>query len=143
MLAIQARTFPAYFLMTSNNTNQPPEFIGNKVTGILFENKCDHATYFGTAPEFIQGIHMLPLSPASPYIRSRTFVSEEWNTYFSNGRVDQVGGGWRGVLWANYALVDPVAAYNFFAQSAFDYGWIDGGASRSWYLAFCAALGGA
>ncbi|KAF2493529.1 putative endo-1,3-beta-glucanase [Lophium mytilinum] len=143
MLAIQARTFPAYFLLASNNTNQPAEIIGNKVTGILFENKVDHATYFGTAPEFIQGIHMLPISPATSYIRSKDFVNEEWNTYFSNGRVDSVAGGWRGVLWADYALVDPKAAYNFFAKSGFDYGLIDGGASRTWYLAFCAALGGA
>ncbi|OCL10453.1 glycoside hydrolase family 81 protein, partial [Glonium stellatum] len=43
MLAIQARSLPAYFLMASSNTNQPPQFIGNKVTGILFENKADHA----------------------------------------------------------------------------------------------------
>jgi endoglucanase Acf2 len=44
MLAIQARSLPAYFLMASSNTNQPPQFIGNKVTGILFENKADHAS---------------------------------------------------------------------------------------------------
>ena len=44
MLAVQARSLPAYFLMASSNTNQPPQFIGNKVTGILFENKADHAS---------------------------------------------------------------------------------------------------
>jgi endo-1,3(4)-beta-glucanase len=86
---------------------------------------------------------MLPINPTSPYIRSRTFVTEEWDTYFSDGRVNDASGGWRGVLWANYALVDPVAAYNFFAANEFDYGLIDGGASRTWYLAFCAGLGGA
>jgi endo-1,3(4)-beta-glucanase len=46
MLAIQARTFPTYFLMENDNAVQPREFVGNKVTGILFENKIDHATYF-------------------------------------------------------------------------------------------------
>ena len=35
MLAIQARTFTDYFLMQSNNVNQPANFIGNKVTGIV------------------------------------------------------------------------------------------------------------
>ena len=35
MLSIQARTFTNYFLMQSNNVNQPPNFIGNKVTGIV------------------------------------------------------------------------------------------------------------
>lgn len=55
MLAIQARVFQNYFLMESTNTNQPPNFIDNKVTGILFENKIDHTTYFGNRIEYIQG----------------------------------------------------------------------------------------
>lgn len=42
MLAVQKRAFQNYFLMESGNVNQPENFIGNKVTGILFENKCDH-----------------------------------------------------------------------------------------------------
>ena len=70
-------------------------------------------------------------------------VREEWDTYFSNGRVDQVQGGWRGILYANLAIVDLGAAYGFFAQEGFGGGWLDGGASRTWLLAYCAALGGA
>lgn len=35
MLAIQARSFSNYFLMQSNNTVQPPRFIGNKADGIV------------------------------------------------------------------------------------------------------------
>ena len=62
MLAIQARSLPAYFLMASSNTNQPPQFIGNKVTGILFENKADHAST--SSPS------LPPLSPTSPNIFS-------------------------------------------------------------------------
>ena len=46
MLAIQARSFQNYFLLEASNVNQPAQFIANKVTGILFENKIDHATYF-------------------------------------------------------------------------------------------------
>lgn len=93
-------------------------------------------------PEYIQGIHMIPLNPCSALIRRPKFVKEEWETYFSNVRVDQVGGGWRGILYANLALIDPGTAYSFFNQEHFDWGWLDGGASRTWYLAYCAALGG-
>jgi endo-1,3(4)-beta-glucanase len=78
MLAIQARSFNNYFYLQDNNTNHPQRFIGNKVTGILFENKVDYATYFGVAPELIHGIHMLPLSPASVLLRARPFVQQEW-----------------------------------------------------------------
>ena len=85
---------------------------------------------------------MLPLSPPSTLTRSKTFVSEEWATYFSNGRADAVAGGWRGILYANLAIVDPQAAWNFFAAPGFDLRLIDGGASLTWYLAWCAGLGG-
>ncbi len=35
MLAIMARSFDNYFLMQQTNQNQPANFIGNKVTGIV------------------------------------------------------------------------------------------------------------
>lgn len=139
-LAVQARSVRNYFLLKSDNKNQPAQFLFNKVTGILFENKCDHVTYFGTNIEYIQGIHMIPLNPSSAYTRPKDFVTEEWNTYFSNGRADQVAGGWRGILYANLALIDPQTSYNYFASDNFDYGSLDGGASRTWYLAYSASM---
>ena len=72
-IAVQQRSFHNYFLMQADNTIQPPQFIGNKVTGILFENKIDHATYFGGNIEYIQGIHMIPCSPVSSIIRNPQF----------------------------------------------------------------------
>ena len=36
MLAIQKRSFSNYFLMQSDNVNQPANFIANKVTGIVW-----------------------------------------------------------------------------------------------------------
>jgi endo-1,3(4)-beta-glucanase len=138
-LAVQARSIRNYFLLTSDNQNQPPQFLPNKVTGILFENKIDHTTYFGANTEFIQGIHMIPLNPSSAYTRPKQFVQEEWDTYFSNGRVDQVQGGWKAILYANYALINPQRAYEFFADPNFST-QLDGGASRTWYLAYTASL---
>ena len=138
-LAVQARSLRNYFLLESDNQNQPPQFLPNKVTGILFENKIDHTTYFGSNTEYIEGIHMIPLNPSSAYTRQQKFVTEEWNTYFSGGRVDQVTGGWKGILYANLALVDPQRSYNFFADPGFNT-QLDGGASRTWYLAYSAAM---
>jgi endo-1,3(4)-beta-glucanase len=81
---------------------------------------------------------MIPLNPSSALTRDKNFVTEEWATYFNNGRVDQVAGGWRGILYANYALIDPTAAWTFFSQPNFNAGLLDGGASLTWYLAFVA-----
>jgi endo-1,3(4)-beta-glucanase len=55
MLAIQARSLDKYMLMDSANTVQPARFIGNKVSGILFDNKVHHTTYFGANTAYIQG----------------------------------------------------------------------------------------
>lgn len=71
-------------------------------------------------------IHMIPLIPASALTRTRQFVSEEWSTYFANGAVDpaaNVVGGWKGVLYANLAMIDPRTSYSFFSQSNFDASW--------------------
>ncbi|KAK4195210.1 glycosyl hydrolase family 81-domain-containing protein [Triangularia verruculosa] len=142
MLAVQARSMNNYYLYSEGNSVQPREFVGNKVAGILFENKVDHTTYFGGNIEYIQGIHMLPLLPHTPMVRRKQFVREEWDAYFSGGRADRVGGGWRGILMANYGTIDPRGGYEFFSGRGFKGEWLDGGASLTWYLAYCAALGG-
>ncbi|KAF2670501.1 endo-1,3-beta-glucanase Engl1 [Microthyrium microscopicum] len=141
-LAVLRRSLQNYFLMESSNKNQPPQFIGNKACGIMFENKIDHTTYFGAKPEYVEGIHMLPLSPASPYTRSQAFVSEEWQTYFSDGRAQNTDVAWRSILYANLAIADPRASWLYFTSPSFDMASLDSGASLTWYLAFVAGLGG-
>lgn len=83
---------------------------------------------------------MLPLLPSSTLTRTKEFVSQEWDMYFSNGRADQVAGGWKGILYANLAIINPTAAWQFFSQSGFDASWLDGGASRTWYMALAAGM---
>jgi len=88
---------------------------------------------------------MLPLIASSGYTRRHDFVQEEWNALFGPGGPTPAGnvtGGWKGILFGNLAIIDPASSWNFFAQTAFDLEWIDGGASRTWYLAYAAGLGG-
>ncbi|KAF2742694.1 glycoside hydrolase family 81 protein [Sporormia fimetaria CBS 119925] len=141
-LAIQKRSLRNYFLLEASNTVQPKPFLPNKVTGILFENKIDHTTYFGANQEFIQGIHMLPLNPTTPYIRSRRFAEEEWEKYFSGGRAEKVEGGWKGVLFGNLATIRPEEAWRFFTEKGMEElsRSLDSGASLTWYLNFAAVM---
>lgn len=85
---------------------------------------------------------MIPLNPSSAYTRTATFVQEEWNKYFSS-YASSVTGGWKGILMANLAIIDPKTSYNFFSNPNFDASTLDGGASQTWYLAYAAGLGGA
>lgn len=86
---------------------------------------------------------MIPLNPSSTLTRTKQFVQEEWDTYFANNAADpasNVVGGWKGILYANLAIIDPKSSWNFFAQPNFDNSWLDGGASRTWYLAYAAGM---
>ncbi|KAH8661141.1 endo-1,3(4)-beta-glucanase [Ilyonectria robusta] len=141
-LAIIAQSMQRYYYYTADNVAQPSNFIGNKVAGILFENKIHHTTFFDANIEAVQGIHMIPILPPSNLARTNKFVKEEWDTYFSNGRIDQIDNAWKGIIYANYATIEPKKAWDFFAAKDFDAKWIDGGALRTWYLAYAGALAG-
>jgi len=142
-LAVMARSMQSYYLMSTDNKVQPASYIANKVAGILFENKADHTTFFDPNIEAVQGIHMIPIIAPSGFVRKPRFVQEEWDAFFSNKRIESVNNLWRGIIMANYAVADPMAAWQFFSRSEFQASWIDGGASLTWYMAYSAALAGA
>lgn len=141
ILAIMRRAMNLYMLFKDDNRIQPPQLIKNKVSGILFENKIDHATYFGLNLEYIQGIHMLPITPISSFIRDPEFVRQEWEQLLQN-HVKTLDDGWKGILMLNLALYDPKSAWNFFKNPNFNKRWLDNGMSLSWCLLFCAGVGG-
>ncbi|QPG74856.1 hypothetical protein FOA43_002192 [Brettanomyces nanus] len=139
MLAISKRSIGTYMLYNQSNTVMPSKFIGNFVSGIKFENKIDHTTYFGTNVEYIHGIHMLPITPVSSFIRTPEFVKEEWETGPLANLVGSVDSGWKGILYLNSALYKPTLAYQFFI-SGFQDKWLDDGLTKTWALAYSAGV---
>lgn len=139
MLSIASRSMNLYFLYSDDNTVEPSDLIANKVSGILFDNKITYTTYFGSNTEYIHGIHMLPITPASSLIRGPTFVEEEWDQVLETV-VGSVTGGYRGILELNAALFNGELAYSYFSSSSFDSSNLDNGQSRTWSLAFSAAV---
>lgn len=140
MISIMKDAMNDYFYYQNDNTVEPEEIIGNKVSGILFDNIIDYTTYFGTNSEYIHGIHMLPITPVSSNIRSETFVEEEWQTKIEP-IIESIESGWTGILKLNQALFDPVDSYAFFSDSTFDSStYLDNGMSRTWALAFSGGL---
>ncbi|CDO94011.1 unnamed protein product [Kluyveromyces dobzhanskii CBS 2104] len=139
MLGVLKTSLNNYFLYLDNNTTQPSQYIPNKVSGILFENKIDHTTYFGTNLEYIQMIHAIPVTSASSFVRSPTFVKQEWDELLAP-IVGNVTDGWRGILMLNVALYDPTTSYNFFNSSSFQNAYLDGGQSKTWSLTYSGAF---
>lgn len=142
ILSIEKRAMGLYMLYKNDNKVMPANFIRNKVSGILFENKVDHATYFGMNKEYIHGIHMIPITPMSNFIRTSEFVAEEWNEMALGPLANSIDGGWKGLLMLNLAMHDPKQAWQFFSRNDFQMSWLDNGMSRTWSLAFCAGMGG-
>lgn len=59
--------------------------------GVNVADSSSAQAYFGLAPELVHGIHMAPITPATSLIRPRTFVKEEWDKFFSNGKANVDG----------------------------------------------------
>ncbi|KAM9903074.1 hypothetical protein OXX69_008066 [Metschnikowia pulcherrima] len=139
MLKIQTESFGEYFLYEDDNKVVPSELLRNKVTGIFFENKIDYATWFGSRPEYIHGIQMIPVTPALGSVRSATFAQQEWSQILDKIVYEKVDLPWKGILNANRVLFDPSASWNYFANPNFNYlSDMDGGQSRAWALAYAA-----
>ncbi|KAF9982874.1 hypothetical protein BGZ75_005654 [Mortierella antarctica] len=138
MLTVARRSIQAYFLMEENNANHPKAFVGNKVTGILYENKVDHTTFFSSRTECIQGIQMIPATPVLPLIRRTAFVRQEWDGLL-RPIVDKITDGWKSVLMTNYGVLDKDAAWNYFATGNTSQP-LDDGLSRTWALFYVASL---
>lgn len=140
MISIMKRAMNSYFLYSDDNKVEPSKIIPNKVSGILFENKIHHTTYFGNEIQYIQGIHMLPITPVSSIIRGPTFVKQEWDEKLKDV-AGNVNDGWKSVLMLNVALYDPTTAYKFFSDGSFNEKLLDNGLSRTWALTYCAGVG--
>ncbi|KAI1316605.1 hypothetical protein EDD11_009730 [Mortierella claussenii] len=138
MLTIARRSIQSYFLLEDDNVNHPKAFVGNKVTGILFENKVDHATYFSPRIECIQGIQMIPATPALPLVRRRNFVQQEWNSLLRS-RVAQINDGWRSILMMNYAMLDKDEAWRYFADDNGTPVPLDDGMTKTWAMFYVAS----
>lgn len=138
-LGVLNTSINSYFLYSNTNDIMPAAIIPNKVSGILFENKIDHTTYFGAELQYIQMIHAIPITPASSFIRHSTFVQEEWNEKLA-GIVEKVNDGWKGIMLLNVALFEPRKSYDFFHSPTFTPAYLDPGQSLTWSLAYAGAF---
>lgn len=145
MLGIERTALNYYMMYTSDKNLLPQRFTANKVSGILFENKIDFATFFGrgtVGDEFVHGIHMIPITPMSSYMRGSKYVKEEWDAKLA-GIVDKIPDGWQGILKLNAGLFDPKYSWKWFSRPDWQNNLIDPGMTRSWALAYLAGIGGA
>ncbi|OWZ14659.1 Endo-1,3-beta-glucanase, partial [Phytophthora megakarya] len=132
MLRVNARAVRTYFLMTSDNTIHPPQFVPNHVTGIFFDNKADYMTWFSPEKHCIHGIQMIPVSPINRLVRTATFIEEEWNDILSKDAIvtdNDNTNAWLSLLLVNQAVINQADALAKLATAK-----MDDGLTRSWAL---------
>mmetsp|Transcript_31353 Transcript_31353/g.50427 ORF Transcript_31353/g.50427 Transcript_31353/m.50427 type:complete len:757 (+) Transcript_31353:59-2329(+) len=133
MLTLAAHTVRELFLMKTGNIFHPPDFVKNHVTGVFLQGKVDYTTWFGSAPEYIHGIQMLPLSPALVMTRKTDFCKEEWDDILSKVGLGTITKPWASVLLTgSLAIIDPDLAYTKLLQ--IEDTDMDGGLTRAWAL---------
>ncbi|KAL4169756.1 hypothetical protein KRP22_010671 [Phytophthora ramorum] len=140
MLRLNARAVRTYFLMTSDNTIHPPQFVPNHVTGIFFDNKADYATWFSAEKYCIHGIQMIPVSPINGLVRTATFIQEEWDDILSKEAIvtgDDTTNAWLSLLLVNQAVINQADALAKLTTAT-----MDDGLTRSWALYNAASRGG-
>ncbi|TIB00218.1 hypothetical protein E3P89_01643 [Wallemia ichthyophaga] len=130
-LAAMQTSTSHYRLLDDSNTCMPPRWRGNRV-GMCFENKRDHGTWFSQDIHCIHGIHILPLSPITPYIRNPDFISQEFESHLRS--VLPTNSGWDAVILTNWAFssYQEAAKYvKYWVENAPDASF-DPGLSRCW-----------
>ncbi len=92
-----------------------PGYTRNSV-GILWGAGQSFATFFGTNPEYVYGIHWLPVHPGLMYLGYNQPLARSLyegmcdviTTHNTNGNTNEQG--WYNIIWAFQALFDPQAA---------------------------------
>lgn len=138
MLAVLRKSLNMYMLVGSKLSVQPDQIKPNFACGILWENLVDFATWFSPNIEAIQGIHMIPTTPISAYIRDPEFSKREWEATFSGSLDKMPVNPWKSIWAMNVATFAPDQAWGFFSNPTFDKKLLDDGLSQSWALAFSA-----
>jgi endo-1,3(4)-beta-glucanase len=89
-----------YWQIKQSDSIYPAPFKQNGVVGIVWSNKVDYATFFGAQAEYIHGIQMLPITPASEVLLPKDWVAEDWANVLSGlwtrssvWRAEMVSGG--------------------------------------------------
>lgn len=120
-----------YRLLDDSNRCMPSLWRGNRA-GMCFENKRDHNTWFSPNIECIHGIHMLPLSPITPYIRNPDFISQEFESHLRS--VFPTNSGWDSILLTNWAFSNhqEAAKYVKYWTEKAPNSSFDPGLSRCW-----------
>ncbi len=126
-----------YWQIRDNSEIYDAPFSDNPCVGIVWNDKVDFATWFGTGDnnEYIAGIQMIPITPASEDLLSPLWVAEAWDrqleTMAENVPADS---GWRDFIAGAVAGWDRELGCDMIRSQTGH----DGGNTKTNMLHYCA-----
>jgi endo-1,3(4)-beta-glucanase len=110
LLATEIRATQKYWHIKAGSSIYPEPFAANKVVGVLWGTKVDYATFFGSGPELIHGIQMIPFTPITEALLPAEWVAEEYPVV-SAALGGSIGEGWKGFIYMDHAIIDAPTAW--------------------------------
>ena len=121
--AVESASVQRYYHVHKNSDIYPQPFADRMVTGVLWSDKAEYATFFSGGDAQIIGIQLLPMTIASEELIDGAWVTDAWPAMQAAGGGDD----WRGLMTMAHAIVDPAGGYS--ALTALN--GIESGNSRS------------
>jgi endo-1,3(4)-beta-glucanase len=110
-------------------------FASHPCVGIVWNTKAEHATWFGANEEYICGIQMIPVTPASEDLLSPDWVAEVWDSKLApTANALAVSDGWRDFLASALANWDAARACQMIREQTGH----DSGNTKTNMLYYCA-----
>ncbi|WP_437732048.1 glycosyl hydrolase [Sorangium sp. So ce1335] len=109
LLAVETASAQTYWQIPASSTVYDVPFKDNGAVGVLWSTKADFSTWFGAKPEYIYGIQMLPITPISESLLSKTWIEDTWPAM--SDAAQSAEDPWKGFLTAAHAVVDKEAAW--------------------------------
>jgi len=124
LLAMESHAAHHYWQLDRDVSHTlPNSFATNGVSGILWSNLIQYQTWFGSTTWELNGIQMLPFTPASEYILGEEWVKQQIPDFQSSCTGQCIQDGWVSLVCMAMAVKDVKAAWHCASNldtSAFD-----------------------
>lgn len=107
--AAEIASAQTYWQVPNASTIYPSPFRDHHAVGLVWSTKVDFGTWFGSNPEYIYGIQMLPFTPASEDLLSPAWITDAWSQ-MSAAAANAAEQSWQGFMYMAHAVIDRATA---------------------------------
>lgn len=106
--AVESASVQRYYHIRKNSDIYPKPFADRMVTGVLWSDKAEYATFFSGGDAQIIGIQLLPMTIASEELIDAAWITDAWPAMQAAGGSDD----WKGLMVMAHAITDKAGAYS-------------------------------